>query len=281
MFPKILLLKRNWICWKYKEVNGRKTKIPYNPLTGKKAKSTDPRTWTTYQIVRKAIGYDGIGYVFNGDGIFGIDIDHCIDEKTNEIKKDIQAIIDMMDSYTEKSPSGKGIHIIGFYKGKNMKSQRKNDIEIYFTGRYFTMSGRSIKGNNIADLTEKIETLRIQNNQPTPNKTQKPRNNSTTSNDKSKEPINLTDNELLEKMFNWKNGKLLKAIYEGENPISNGNISSNDFYLVKSLNFANNNDIIQTDRIFRNSNRMRPKWDERHYSTGETYGQRLLQITQK
>ena len=278
MFPEILLTKKNWICWKYEIINGRKTKIPYNPLTGKKAKSTDPNTWTTYQNARHAKGYDGIGYVFNGDGIFGIDIDHCIDDTTNNIKDKIQAIIKTMDSYTEKSPSGKGIHIIGFYHGKNMKSQRKNDIEIYFTGRYFTMSGRPINGNKIADLTEKIESIRIKEE---PNKKKNTPTAKTTKYENNSEPNNLTDEELLTKIFKWKNGTLLKAMYEGENPISNGNISSNDFYFVKSLNFANNNDIIQTDRIFRNSRRMRPKWDERHYSTGETYGQRLLQITQK
>ena len=86
MFPTMLVTRRNWICWKYEWKNGRKTKIPYNPLTGRKAKSTDPNTWVTYRTAREAIGYDGIGYVFNGDGIFGIDIDHCIDEKTRSTK---------------------------------------------------------------------------------------------------------------------------------------------------------------------------------------------------
>ena len=191
-------------------------------------------------------------------------------------KQEVQNIIEIMNSYTEKSPSGKGIHIIGYYNGKDMSSQRKNDIEIYFTGRYFTMSGRPLKNCEIANLTEKVDKLREeQNKQPPKEKKEKHYTQYKST------PQNMSDEELLERMFKWKNGTLLKAMYEGENPISNGNVSSNDFYFVKSVNFANNNDIIQTDRIFRNSGRMRPKWDERHYSNGETYGQHMLQITQQ
>jgi hypothetical protein len=33
------------------------------------------------------------------------------------------------------------------------------------------------------------------------------------------------------------------------------------------------NDPIQIDRIFRQSQLMRPKWDERHFADGSTYGQ--------
>ena len=35
------MLKDNpqFCCWKYEERNGRKTKVPYNPVTGKRAKA--------------------------------------------------------------------------------------------------------------------------------------------------------------------------------------------------------------------------------------------------
>ena len=43
------------------------------------------------------------------------------------------------------------------------------------------------------------------------------------------------------------------------------------------INFINGNDLAQTDRIFRNSGRMRDKWDTVHFSNGMTYGQRTLE----
>lgn len=272
MFPEILTEANKWICWRYETINERITKVPYNPQKRQKAKSTDSSTWTTYRAVMKAIGYNGIGYVFNGDGIFGIDIDHCINEETNEIDPEVRKLIFALNSYTEKSPSGYGVHIIGYYRGTNKQGQRKEKYEMYFTGRYFTMTGQTILERPVQDLTEKVEYLRktifehkrqikkdVTVKRPAPIK-----------------QISYTDEELLQKMFKWKNGYLLQMMYRGENPIKNGDISSNDFYFVKSLNFANNNDIIQTDRIFRSSGRMRPKWDEIHYSNGDTYGQRLL-----
>ena len=89
----------------------------------------------------------------------------------------------------------------------------------------------------------------------------------------------MQDKELLEKIFHWRNGDLLKAIYEGENPKFDGDRSANDFFFIKAVNFANGNNLAQTDRIFRGSGRMRAKWDEKHYSNGDTYGQRLLKDT--
>ena len=48
------------------------------------------------------------------------------------------AIVLAVDSYTEKSPSGDGLHIIT--RGKLPKGARKrNGIEVYSEGRYFTV----------------------------------------------------------------------------------------------------------------------------------------------
>lgn len=54
--------------------------------------------------------FDGIGIALAG-GLSAIDIDHCIEDgKLSEMAEDI---ITLADSYTEVSPSGKGIRIIG------------------------------------------------------------------------------------------------------------------------------------------------------------------------
>jgi primase-polymerase (primpol)-like protein len=35
---------KQWLCWRIEERNGELTKVPYDPNTGEKAKSTDPKT---------------------------------------------------------------------------------------------------------------------------------------------------------------------------------------------------------------------------------------------
>ena len=67
---------RQWLCWCLEERDGKLTKIPYSPLTGQRASSTDPRTWTGYrEAVRasKEHGYDGIDFVFTPeDNLCGV-----------------------------------------------------------------------------------------------------------------------------------------------------------------------------------------------------------------
>lgn len=159
MIPTILKDQKKWVCWKKEKVKGRITKVPYNPQNGKKAKSTDAQTWSSYDEAVEAKGYDGIGYVFNGDGIFGIDIDHCI-TSDNKIEKDAALLIDKLKSYTEKSPSGEGIHIYGICHTKNLEGRRQGKYEMYFTGRYFTVTGRAIQfSDQIRDLTDEMDYI--------------------------------------------------------------------------------------------------------------------------
>jgi putative DNA primase/helicase len=37
-----------WVAWKIEIRNGRKTKVPYCPRTGRKAASDNPATWGTH-----------------------------------------------------------------------------------------------------------------------------------------------------------------------------------------------------------------------------------------
>ena len=107
---------RQWVCWRSEERDGKLTKIPYSPLTGDKASSTNPNTWTGYSeavAAYKERGYDGIGFVFTKeDNFVGVDLDHCRDPETGEIESWAQDIVAELDSYTEISPSKNGIHIL-------------------------------------------------------------------------------------------------------------------------------------------------------------------------
>ena len=119
----------------------RRGKEPINPLTGHGAMANDRNTWGTMQEALDAIDKfqgDGIG-VELGSGLCGIDIDHCIDDQ-GQISERAREIIALMDSYTEISPSGTGLHIL--FTGKIPDgSRRKDGLEMFAEGRYFTVTG--------------------------------------------------------------------------------------------------------------------------------------------
>src|SRR5215217_770861 len=140
---------RQWVCWRSEERNGKPTKVPYSPLTGQRASSKDPETWTSYEeavIVCKEHGYDGIGFVFTvEDDLCGVDLDGCLDPETGEIEGWAQGIIEELDSYTEMSPSGTGVHILVRAKLPERRN-RKGRFEAYDRGRYFTITGKHLAG---------------------------------------------------------------------------------------------------------------------------------------
>lgn len=139
-------------CWRYEGRNGKPTKVPYNPRTGGKAQSTNPQTFAPLPVALEALergGYDGLGV-----GIFGslgaIDIDHCVDEAGN-ISPMALDIVRTMNTYTEFSPSGKGLRILftvpeGFQydKARYYINNQKIGLEVYIAGctnKFVTLTG--------------------------------------------------------------------------------------------------------------------------------------------
>lgn len=277
MIPEEMKHYNQWVCWKYTMVNGRKTKMPVTPNTGKRARTNAPDTWGTYEdAVEMGKYYDGIGFVFTkSDPFVGIDIDHC--KNGDALLPFAEKLIASCDSYTELSPSGNGIHIIG--KGKlphSVRGRRTEVIEVYESTRFFTVTGNGLNGcEEIKDIQPVIDSLFTEYFKSEETKAQNRK-----SYDVQFQPEAAWDSDiefLQMVLFKQKDGELLRALFNGENPLKGGDRSYNDYYFCLKVNWANGNDLAQTDRLFRSSGRMRPKWDEVHYSSGETYGQRLLQ----
>lgn len=132
-----------WVVWKWEKKNGKPTKPPYDPKTGKRASHSDPSTWGTFEQAVKALdrGFDGIGFVFTGEDPYtGIDLDDCRDPTSGQIETWALKIIEDFDSYTEVSPSGTGLKI--FLKGKLPAGGIKTKhIEVYDRLRFFTVTG--------------------------------------------------------------------------------------------------------------------------------------------
>jgi primase-polymerase (primpol)-like protein len=81
---------KQWVCWRLEEHDGKPTKVPYSPLTDRRARSTSPETWESYSEAVKACkerGYDGVGFVFTeSDPFCGVDLDGCRDPESGELE---------------------------------------------------------------------------------------------------------------------------------------------------------------------------------------------------
>lgn len=125
---------------------GVDSKVPMRVDTLYSASSTNPDTWCSFAETEDALRLGEItypGFVFNDNGIIGIDIDDGYDEDglMSELAADI---IGKCKSYTEKSKSGRGFHILVKgdipFKGKN----NLKGVEIYKSARYFIMTGDAL-----------------------------------------------------------------------------------------------------------------------------------------
>jgi hypothetical protein len=146
--PQGLRVLPQWLVWLKEEVKGRLTKVPYDAKTGRKASSTDPATWATFDAALAACQADsfaGVGFVFASDGDFcGVDLDDSIDPATSALKPWARAIVEQLNSYTEISPSGTGVKI--FLRAKKpgtrcRKAYEDGDVEMYDSARFFTVTG--------------------------------------------------------------------------------------------------------------------------------------------
>lgn len=132
----------SWVCWKYQLVFGEKPKkIPLNPSTGSFASHSDPASWGTFEQVVEAFRdqeCDGIGFVLSdADPYTFIDLDDCGDDaEAIAVRERIMATF---KSYTERSPSGRGFHII--VRGNVPAGRRRGKVEVYSSQRFMTMTG--------------------------------------------------------------------------------------------------------------------------------------------
>src|SRR5262249_41464468 len=147
-----------WVNWREVDRDGKPTKVPYNPHTGRGADCNDPQTWDSYGTALQTYQaqpdrYDGVGYEL-GDGDAGVDLDDCRDPATGEIAQWAWEIIRALDSYTEISPSGTGVKVFlravkpPQYQGDGFTQRpyHGGKVEIYDGKRYFTVTGRHVEG---------------------------------------------------------------------------------------------------------------------------------------
>lgn len=155
----------HWLYWKREpDKNGKPTKVPYMVSKRRKGSSTKPGTWASFATALAGLTssngsfpYDGLGFALQGSGIVFIDFDHVRNAETGEIAPWASEIITALDSYTEISPSGDGLHVYALGKlpekaaGIEREFSDGTRVEMYDTGRYTTITGAPL-ANSPDDL---------------------------------------------------------------------------------------------------------------------------------
>jgi hypothetical protein len=172
---KPLMESRNWLIWRLEKRGDDFTKPPYQARHPDSHASTSrPETWSDYETAVKAAAAmeeeGGIGFVLDGSGFVGIDLDDCRDPASGKIKyREAQDIIDRAGSYTEVSPSGEGVHIFGLGQGAQVGTtipMKGWKIEVFRgTRRFLTVTGdeigRCTKLKNLDALVDDLAARKL------------------------------------------------------------------------------------------------------------------------
>lgn len=272
----------HWCCFKIEKVdNGRFTKRPYNPNTNEMAKSNDESTWVSFEdAASQSLNYDGIGFFFKAPYV-GIDLDKVeneIEEYLEQPDTDniIGEFINVLETYAEISPSGTGIHLIT--KGElPPRGRRRGNVEIYDTGRFFTMTGKHIGGYNGISEDEYGQLNFLHNKYIASHEKETKQLNTSTGfgNDLSVEQI-------IDIAKKSKNSLRFTTLYEGDWTQFYDSQSEADMALANDLAFWTARDPKKMDDIFRKSNLYRDKWDEQRgdYTYGDMTVNRAIESCQ-
>lgn len=279
-----------WVVWRYEvrtDNSGTKnwTKPPRCARTGKRASITNPKSWTSFEAALAAYerdNWDGIGFVVcDDDDIIGVDIDHCFVDGL--LDPNVRQELGDLASYGEVSPSGEGVRLIAHAR-LPLGGRKQGNFEIYESGRYLTLTGHHIDGlpRTVEARQTQVEAFHERHFEGSKRPGAAPSPSVSSPGLKSKggaltESPKLSDGEVLAATQRAANSAKFQTVYGGDDTLHQGDTSASDLALCSMLAFYTQ-DGDQIDRLFRGSPRMRDKWDEIHYSGGETYGERTIQV---
>ena len=197
-----------------------------------------------------------------GDGFAGIDLDKCRNRETEEVEKWAQEILEAIQSYAEVSPSGTGIHIL--LKGRLPLNGRRrtNQIEMYDSGRYFTVTGQTL-GKPIIEERH-AELKRLYQRIFKINGKDRPITGGPSSRNETDDEEKTEDQELVKRAMNASNRGKFARQWHGD-WTDYPSQSEADLALCSMLTFWTPSDAKQIDRLFRQSGLMRDKWERSDY----------------
>lgn len=293
--PDTLTEREAWVCWRYKFDTDRDewTKVPVDADTGGFAKSTDPDTWVSFATAlayheRGGTDTDGVGFVVHdGDTVLGLDLDDVRDPDTGDLEAWADDVLDDVPTYAEVSPSGTGLRLFGL--GFVPDGGNRGDVdagaghlEMYDSGRYLTVTGQRVDGSpddvrQVNDEIGDVHTAHIADPEPEREapkpagdggvQADSPGANPGVDTDKpgsTDAASDLSRDELLDKAKNAGNGEKFRRLWIGDTS-GYPSHSEADLALAGLLAFWTGGDRQRIDRLFRESELYREKWDRDDY----------------
>jgi primase-polymerase (primpol)-like protein len=272
--------------WKYQTIPGKpKPKKPPFTTDGRAAAVDDPATWCNYAQAKAALAanrdFEGVGFMLDR-GIVVIDLDNCLAEVdgVRRITKAARRVYELANSYTEISPSGKGLRIflrghLPLVNGQPQDGMKSASGEMYEARRYITVTGERVgQAREIRQDQEAIDRIYALLKPPS-REAQRPQ--------AAARSFTLTrsDEAVLSKARGARNGDKFTRLYEG-NVAGYPSPSEAHLALAAMLVYWTNGDEGQVDRLFRASDmyklykEVQRKWDSRHSADGKTYGQKTI-----
>jgi Protein of unknown function (DUF3987) len=241
--PEEMRLHDRWVGWRYEVREGKPTKVPINGMTGLPIDATDPKLWKTFADAMEAVGAcDGVGFAMGGSPYAGADLDKCIDD-AGVVAEWAMEIVRRLNSYTEITPSGRGLRV--WVRGKLPPGRRrKGQIELYDSGRYFTVSGNHLEGTPtaIAERTPELAELHAETFPAGRPKARGPA--------KGGSPIEPGDADLLDRVRRARNGDKFSALYDRGDAAGYASGSEADYALLAHLAFWTDSDAARMERLF-------------------------------
>lgn len=187
-----------------------------------------------------------------------MDLDGCLDPETGEVEPWALEIVEQLDSYTEISPSGTGLHILvraGLPEGGN----RKGQIEMYDRSRFFTVTGRRLEGTShlIEERQTQIKALRAR---LFPMCQQKP----PAANEAAVSANEISDEEILRRATTATNGERFARLWSRDRSGYTSD-SEADLALCSMLAFWTGPDEDRIASLVTRSGLAREKWTRKDY----------------
>jgi len=159
LIPAELRALKRWAPWAavWNARREKWDKIPRQPRDPQYGLSTvKPARWGSFDQTLAALAkhpgvLHGAGLCLTGiaaeAGVVGIDIDNCLDEAGNP-SGFAQVVMEMLPSYTEVSPSGRGLRIVGLGSLEFDWTNHDVGIEVYagHEPRFLTLTGHHVAG---------------------------------------------------------------------------------------------------------------------------------------
>jgi primase-polymerase (primpol)-like protein len=257
--PRQLIALARWVLQRLERVGDRDTKVPYRADGRGKASATDSATWAGFKRCRDAAYARrcGVGFVVTAeDDIVGIDLDGCRDPQTGSVAPKAERIVERCATYTEVSPSKRGIRLFGRAHLPADHPCRTGAIEVYSHARYLSVTGWRLDTTppGLTDITDALDWL-FASYWPRPQPVrQRPAQGFAT----------RTDHELIEKALQARNGERFARLWNGDwQAAGYSSQSEADLGLLSHLAYWCDGDVAQMTRLFEQSGLCRTKWLER------------------